>query len=200
MNINRVRRVISAASINLTNCRSSLRSLLVCLFVVFTLGVTPGQAQSCQSCVLVTDPQASQAFSAGNGAAVNLNNCGLYVDSNSSTAMSVTGGAAVNASSIQVVGGYSINNGGSATPTPVTGAPTTADPFATVPAPSIGTCLSHPDYTQWGQTGSYELYPGTYCGGLTISNGVTAHFNPGVYVINGGGIAIRSGWIHRIAR
>jgi len=75
----------------------------------------------------------------------------------------------------------------------VTGALAAADPFAKVPAPSIGTCLSHPDYTQWGQTGSYEVYPGTYCGGLTVSNGVTAHFNPGVYIINGGGIQFGSG-------
>jgi len=177
------------------DCRSLLKRPLFCLLVFFTLGVTPAQSQSCQSCVLVTDPSASQAFSAGNGAAVNLNSCGLHVDSNSSTALSVTGGASVKASSIQVVGGYSINNGGSATPTPVTGASVVADPFATIPAPSIGTCLSHPDYTQWGQTGSYEVYPGTYCGGLAVSNGVTAHFNPGVYIIDGGGIQFGSGTV-----
>jgi len=156
-----------------------LKRLLFCLLVFFTLGVTPGQSQSCQSCVLVTDPSASQAFSAGNGAAVNLNNCGLHVDSSSSTALSVIGGATVKASSIQVVGGYSINNGGSATPTPVTGASVAADPFATIPAPAIGTCLSHPDYTQWGQTGSYEVYPGTYCGGLAVSKRGDGTFQSG---------------------
>jgi len=81
--------------------RSLLKRLLFCLLVFFTLGVTPAQSQSCQSCVLVTDPSASQAFSAGNGAAVNLNSCGLHVDSSSSTALSVTGGAKVKASSIR---------------------------------------------------------------------------------------------------
>jgi len=77
------------------DCCSLLKRLLLCLLVVFALGVMPVQSQSCQFCVLVTDPH--EAFSAGNGAAVNLNNCGLHVDSSSSTALLVTGGATVKA-------------------------------------------------------------------------------------------------------
>ena len=57
----------------------------------------------------------------------------------------------------------------------------------------MGSCTSHPDYTQWGTNGHYEIYPGTYCGGLSVSNGVTAHFNPGTYVVTGGSIQFGSG-------
>jgi hypothetical protein len=168
-----------------------LKAIFLCLLVF----AWPAHlaAQSCQVCMAVLDPTASQAFTAGNGATATLSSCGLAVNSDSSTALSITGGAHVTASSIQVVGGYSINNGGSATPTPTTGAPPTADPFANVPSPPVGACLSHPNYTQWGTNGTYQIYPGTYCGGLAVSNGVTGYFNPGVYVIDGGGIQFGSG-------
>ena len=169
------------------------KAILLCLLVL--LWPAHLAAQSCQVCMAVLDPTASQAFTAGNGATATLSSCGLAVNSDSSTALTVTGGAHVTASSIQVVGGYSINNGGSTTPTPTTGAPPTADPFANVPSPSIGTCLNHPNYTQWGTNGTYQIYPGTYCGGLAVSNGVTGYFNPGVYVIDGGGIQFGSGTV-----
>jgi hypothetical protein len=73
------------------------------------------------------------------------------------------------------------------------GAPAALDPFAGTAVPTVGSCLSHPDYTSWGQNGQYTLSPGTYCNGLAISNGVTAQLNPGVYVINGGGLQLGSG-------
>src|SRR5271157_3158531 len=152
-----------------------------------------GRAQTCQACALVLDPQANQAFTSGNGAQVALSNCGIHVNSKSTSAFYATGGARVNASSIQVVGGSSIVNNASVTPVPQGGTAAGNDPFAAVPAPAVGSCTSHPDYTSWGQNGHYEIYPGTYCGGLTVSNGVTAHFNPGVYVINGGGVHFGSG-------
>jgi hypothetical protein len=174
-------------------CRKSNFFVVLCLlgFSVLLSGVA--RAQSCQACAVVLDPQAGKAFTSGNGAQVSLSNCGIRVNSSSTSAFYATGGARVNASSIQVAGGYSIVNGASATPTPQTGAQPAADPFASITPPTPSSCLSHPDYTSWGQNGNYEIYPGTYCVGLAVSNGVTAHFNPGVYVINGGGIQFGSG-------
>ncbi len=166
------------------------KAIFLCLLAL--LSTAHLTAQSCQVCMRALDPTASQSFLAGNGASSTLSNCGLAVNSSSSTALTVTGGAHVTASSIQVVGGYSINNGGSTTPTPTTGAPSITDPFAGVPSPSIGTCVNHPNYSQYG---NYQIYPGTYCGGLDISNGSTANFNPGVYVIDGGGVQFQSATI-----
>src|SRR5271165_6317354 len=152
-----------------------------------------GQSQSCQTCVMTLDPLASQAFKAGNGAQTKFNNCGIGVNSSNASVFYATGGAQVSAASIQVVGGSSVSNGATATPTPKTGVLSFLDPLAAVAQPSASTCTTHPDYTSWGTNGHYEVYPGTYCGGLAVSNGVTAHFNPGVYVINGGGIQFGSG-------
>jgi len=170
----------------------STQIILISLVLLFCPWTAVAQS-SCQACLVVLDPHASHAFTAGNGAHVNLANCGIRVNSDNGAALYGTGAAVVTSASNQVVGGYSAVNGASFTPTPQTGAPAANDPYASLQAPSIGSCTSHPDYTQWGQNGHYEIYPGTYCGGLAVSNGVTAHFNPGTYVISGGGIQFGSG-------
>ena len=41
--------------------------------------------------------------------------------------------------------------------------------------------------------GNWTLNPGVYCGGITISNGSTAVFNPGTYIIKGGGVSFVGG-------
>jgi Putative Flp pilus-assembly TadE/G-like len=141
------------------------------------------------TCLYVLDPAASNAFSASNGATVNMN-CGVYVDSSSGTAASVVGGAVVTASAASVVGGSSVNNGGSITPAFTTGTPVTSDPFASLPTPAVGACTQtnyNPGF------GSWTLNPGVYCGGIVISNGATAVFNPGTYIIKGGGMTFGGG-------
>jgi hypothetical protein len=68
------------------------------LAFIFLPAMALAQApQSCQACVVALDPQATQAFAAGNGAAVTLNNCGLNVNSSNSSAFYATGGAHVSA-------------------------------------------------------------------------------------------------------
>src|SRR5260370_9666217 len=101
----------------------------------------PVQAQSCQPCILALDPHVNQSFNAGNNAQINLKNCGLRVNSDSSTAMYLTGSAHVKASAVQVVGGYSLANGGASTPTPTSGASASVHPFAIVPPPTVSACL-----------------------------------------------------------
>ncbi len=141
------------------------------------------------TCLYVLDPSAPSAFVASNGATVHMN-CGLTVNSSNAGAASVTGGATVTAGSASVVGGASVNNGGSITPAFTTGAATTADPFVSLPAPTVGSCNQtnyNPGFGNW------TLNPGVYCGGITISNGSTAVFNPGTYIIKGGGVSFVGG-------
>src|SRR5262249_29831557 len=74
------------------------------------------------SCIYVLDPTGHATLNMSNGVSV-TSECGVYVDSSASDALSVIGGAtlrATNSSAIKVVGGTSINNGGSASPTPNT--------------------------------------------------------------------------------
>jgi hypothetical protein len=141
-------------------------------------------------CIYALDPSAQNAFQATNGATVALSGCAIAVNSTNSDALTVNGGSTVTASAISVAGGDSISNGGSTTPTPTTGAAAISDPFASLPAPTVGAC-DHTNYNPgWG---TWALTPGTYCGGINISNGATATFASGIYIINGGALSLVGG-------
>jgi hypothetical protein len=142
-------------------------------------------------CVYVLNPSAQNAFQATNGSAVTLNGCGLAIDSTNADAMTVSGGSTVTASAISIAGGDVISGGSSTTPAPVV-QPPAVDPFASLPAPAVGAC-NFTDYSPgWG---SWTLNPGVYCGdsshpAINLSNGSTAVFNPGIYIIKGGGVSL----------
>jgi hypothetical protein len=63
-----------------------------------------------------------------------------------------------------------------------TGAPATADPYASLAVPSYSTC-NQTNYTLSG--GSATISPGVYCGGITVSGGAQLTMNSGVYILNG---------------
>jgi hypothetical protein len=140
-------------------------------------------------CIYALDPSAQNAFQAVGGATVTINGCGVAIDSTNSSAGTATGNSHVAASAINVVGGF-VNSSSTVTPTPVTGVSRVPDPFALLPAPTVGTC----NFTNYSPGyGTWHLGPGTYCGGINISNGSTATFSQGMYVINGGGISLTGG-------
>ena len=142
------------------------------------------------SCVYVLDPSASGAFNASNGASVTMD-CGIEVKSSSASGGVITGGASVKSSAIN--GNFQISGGGTATPAPSGAASTVADPFASLPAPTVASSCdaAHTNYAPG--YGTWTLNPGTFCGGITISNGSTAAFNPGIYVIKGGTLNLIGG-------
>ncbi|HEY9157722.1 pilus assembly protein TadG-related protein [Candidatus Binatus sp.] len=146
------------------------------------------------NCIYVLDPTASSAMSAS-GSAVIQSNCGLLVDSSASNGMAVNGGATITASAIGVVGGYTADSNVSFTPTPKTGVIAASDPLAYLQAPAVGSC-AHTNFSLngAGSSGSpYQLYPGTYCGGISVNGNSWLNFNAGTYVLAGGGMLIRSG-------
>ncbi|HLH18254.1 MAG TPA: pilus assembly protein TadG-related protein [Bryobacteraceae bacterium] len=157
-------------------------------------------------CIYVLDPSGAAALNVSNGVRVS-SQCGYYVDSSSSSALSVTGGAnltATNGSSIMVHGGAVVNNGATTSPAPTTGAPVAADPFLSRPVPWSSSASSrtyqcdytgcdhttcdHTNYTWSSWTSQLTLSPGVYCGGIQIGNVNSVVFNPGVYILNGGGM------------
>ena len=141
-------------------------------------------------CVYALDPSAQNAFQATNGATVALSGCAIAVNSTNSDALTVSGGSSVTATAISVAGGDVISNGGSTTPAPTTGAAPAADPLASLPSPAVGACNFTNYNPGWG---TWTLNPGTYCGGINISNGATATFNPGTYIIKGGALSLVGG-------
>lgn len=140
-------------------------------------------------CLWILDKTAQYALNANNDAQVTLN-CGIAVDSNNATAVEAVGSAKITSSGMTIVGGYTTNNGGSISPAPSTGAASVADPLGSLSAPSGGAC----NYTNYSPGyGHWTPSPGVYCGGITINNGATAAFSPGVYYVEGGGVDFGGG-------
>lgn len=130
------------------------------------------------------------AFQATNGASVSVSGGGIAVNSTNSTALVISGGTTVTAAQIDVVGGASVTGGSTATPSPTTGTTAVADPLASLAAPTVGACAYNnysPGYGTW------TLNPGVYCGGISITNGATATFNSGTYIIDGGSLNLVGG-------
>lgn len=146
------------------------------------------------NCVLADGTGTGTLFNASNGITINAQSCGVQVDGSGSSAMSVIGGATINAKNVSVVGNITMNNGGAinVTGSKTTGAASVADPYAGTAVPSTSTCdHTNAAYNGGGQT--YNITPGVYCGGLSVSNGVTVNMAPGVYVIAGGVFSLQSG-------
>src|SRR6185437_14227182 len=108
-----------------------------------------------------------------------------YVNSSNASAMTLNGSATVNATQILLHGNYTAGNKSVVSPAPTTGAAVNADPLVSLPAPAFSGC----DHTNWTWSSSVDttLNPGVYCGGIGITGGATITFNPGIYIINGGG-------------
>jgi hypothetical protein len=140
-------------------------------------------------CIYVLNPAAQNAFLANNGAAVSVSGCAIAVNSSSSQGASISGGASVTAPALDIVGGCSCTG---TYPTLATGVAAIADPFASLPAPTPASCAAHP--TMYSPGSGTTLSPGTYCGGITVSNGATnVVFSAGTYIIEGGGVTFGGG-------
>ncbi|HUN56551.1 MAG TPA: pilus assembly protein TadG-related protein [Candidatus Binataceae bacterium] len=166
------------------------------------------QVESAAGCVYALDTSASLAVNLSNG--VNItSSCGVIVDSSSSSGLSVIGGAKLTTTSVGVAGSsYAMNNGGSiikyssgGSLTPVTGMIAVPDPLATVPEPTVGGCTytgtqTYNSYTATQTppySGKYSISPGTYCGGIQASNGISITFGSGTYILAGGGMSLQNG-------
>jgi hypothetical protein len=149
------------------------------------------------NCIYVLNPTASGAFTA-NGNVTVSSGCGLLVDSSSSSGMSLVGNVSITAPTIGVVGGYTAGANTTLTPTPKTGVIPASDPLAYVPEPTVGSC-AHTNFSLSGNTGSsgspYQLYAGTYCGGIKVQGNAWLNFNAGTYVLAGGGMSMSANTI-----
>jgi hypothetical protein len=88
----------------------------------------------------------------------------------------------------------SVNNGGKidADEGVLENQPAIADPYADVNVTTPGHCDHYYKSVGWWFT-VQTLNPGTYCGGLSISNGARVQMNPGPYHIKGGSFTVGGG-------
>lgn len=121
-------------------------------------------------------------------------NCIYVLDPTAGSAMSTNGNVTITAPTIGVVGNYTTIGNVTLTPTPKTGAIAASDPLAYIAEPTVGAC-AHTNFSLNGNTGSsssyYQLYAGTYCGGISVNGNSWLNFNAGTYVLAGGGMHIQ---------
>ena len=140
------------------------------------------------ACVMALDPSMDGALSISGNGDVTLD-CGVAVSSSSSKAIVHTGSSCLTASEMSVIGDY---QGKCLNPTPDTGTPVATDPLAGLNPPSYDpppAGCDHPALVK--VTNPTILYPGVYCGGISISGNVK--FDPGMYVLDGVGLQIAGG-------
>lgn len=139
--------------------------------------------------ILVLDPSAKDAFSAGGGGKVNVYDTPIVVDSVNAEGSIANGGTIVNAPDYYLVGSYATAGGGQFIGTMHTNSQPMQDPFQylPVPDPSTMTVQSHKSsqYTQ----GSTTLQPGVYKGGISASGSASITLIPGIYYMDGGGFS-----------
>jgi hypothetical protein len=158
-------------------------------------------------CLYVLDPSAGQALYL-NGANLTVT-CGVYLNSSStSNAFQLNSAAATlntAANGLTMVTGAKISCSGCGCKTdayygtqnpsnttqctdPVY-ASAAADPLAAIPAPTYSGC-DHTNYSWSNLSPAQTINPGVYCGGINVGGG-TVTFNPGNYILNGGGLKIQ---------
>jgi len=141
-------------------------------------------------CILALDSSAATTVStsgidASNGATIDITTCGIQVNATGADALVLTGGATMKATTVSISGNYSLSNGASlvVSGSTTTSAPAIADPYASVTVPTPGACAAT---NSWGGSTVATISPGTYCNGMTFSNGANITLNPGVYIVDRG--------------
>ena len=138
------------------------------------------------NCVYSLEPTGPQAIEIANGGELTTN-CGVSINSTNPNALDVNSSGQLDTQNggIAIAGSWTGNK--TPSPAPSTGAPLFENPLKNLTMPTVGAC----DYNNTVVTGTMTLSPGVYCGGITISTGSnTANLQPGLYIINGGGIRV----------
>lgn len=136
------------------------------------------------NCVYVMNPTKNKAFSLNGAVNVNMA-CGTMIDSSDPAAMYLNGAVNWNGPS-SVVGGYSTVGAVIWNPKPTTGADAESDPMAYLAPPAYGACTQN----NFSVSGIATIQPGVYCNGIKITGASIITFNPGQYVMVGGGLSV----------
>jgi hypothetical protein len=135
--------------------------------------------------IMAISQTGNNQFTASGGSTLSAVGGGVLVNSSASGAAATTGGGIVVAAGedIDVVGGYS---GSGWTPAPTTGANVQADPLSGYPKPTVAGLPTQ-------SCCSATINPGIYPDGISLSSGQTVTMNPGVYIIEKGGLSLSAG-------
>jgi Flp pilus assembly protein TadG len=137
-------------------------------------------------CVLALESAAAQAVLMDNSAAMDATGCVVQSNSVHAKGIVLKAKSQINSQLVCSAGGIDDKNKSTAL-NGKTDCPAIADPLVARPSPEISAC-DHNNYEVG--SGVHSVSPGTYCGGLKITNAATVEFQPGTYVIKDGNFEI----------
>lgn len=141
-------------------------------------------------CMIGLSPDAISTLRLRSMARITAESCAIYSNSTSAQSMSVASTAEVKAELICVAGGYQggalpSNSSEDLNSTMLEDCAAVDDPLAMRMSPEYSSCDYHNTYI----TGSENLDPGVYCGGLIVDSG-KASLRPGEYIVAGGPLMV----------
>ena len=158
-------------------------------------GVTPVNVQataklagSTNICVLALNPSHNKTLYLDTSAKLTANGCGVYSNADHNHAIWLDNNANITAPLTCAVGGIKINGSGMVSPAAVTNCPAVTDPLAGRAKPTIPAACTATNLVL--SSGTTNLSPGLYCGGLTVKGSAQVTLSPGTYVINGGPLQV----------
>ena len=137
-------------------------------------------------CVIGLDPKQDGTLHFESKSQITANRCAVYSNSLSPKGLQGEDNATLISALFCSAGGYS-GKKANFTPAPVTDCPVMKDPLAGRAQPSVGPCL---EFNKTISNLPIVLIPGTYCGGLKITNKATVTLLSGVYVIKDGPLIV----------
>lgn len=143
-----------------------------------------------QVCILALSKTASQQILVNSGANIDAPECEVHGKSTASPAAIFNAGTTLNAKRVCLAGSNIINNGG-APSSLVKPCAAADDPYAGLLPSPVSTACTHSNGNYNG--GSVVLTPGVYCGWFNFNSAPTVTFQPGLYVIKGGGWNVNGG-------
>lgn len=140
-------------------------------------------------CVVALDKASADTAEFSGNATIELENCGVAANSDNEQALLVSGSAILKADFIETVGGYGQQGAGQLlVDTRITHSTAIPDPFENLAIPPSGSCSSKTTYKD-----TETISPTTWCGGVTFNGQANVHFEPGVYIVDGGEFRVNAG-------
>ena len=139
--------------------------------------------------ILVLDPTGKGAFNANGSGGATVTGTPIVVDSSDPSAAIAGGGGTVVAPEIDITGGYTTTGGGSFSGQINLGRRAMADPLADLPPPDPTTLSQQSNKKIQYTSGTTNLLPGVYTGGIAVSGTGSLSLAPGIYYMDGGGFS-----------
>jgi Flp pilus assembly protein TadG len=181
----------STVQVNLTTQYAPLMgTLLFRQGIPLAVNATAKLSGSLPLCMLALDPASSESISLQDSAVMQAPGCLVQANSMNKFALDSHDSAVLKAGMICSSGGALKFVSSNFSPQPTTDCPQLPDPVSSRPAPTVGAC-NHTNTVIDGLT--QTLQPGTYCGGLKVTNAANVHLSAGIYVISGGPLIVDNG-------